>query len=101
MRKTYTLKERELILEKLEQSGLSAMQFCRNEGLCYQTLHSWKKKHRQEHADLKAGFVEVCLPQGMETGQRICVRFPTGAEVWFDQVEPGYLARFCRELGVC
>ena len=41
MGKHYSIQERENILERYRQSGLSAHGFCRQSGFCYTTLLKW------------------------------------------------------------
>ena len=44
-RKRYTQAERLEVLERLAASGSSAREFCRREGLNYQSLLRWRQRH--------------------------------------------------------
>jgi transposase-like protein len=62
----YTAGQRQNLLEAFERSGLSAMAFSRQHGICYQTFIAWLRKRRQSGEALPPGvpaFAEVMLQE--------------------------------------
>lgn len=62
----YTPEQRRGLLEAFGRSGLSAMAFSRQHGVCYQTFITWVRKRRERGADLPAdapAFAELMLQQ--------------------------------------
>jgi transposase-like protein len=64
----YSAEQRREMLSAFERSGQSAMAFCRQHGVAYQTFIAWLRKERVRNAppapDGSQAFAEVMLPQG-------------------------------------
>ena len=61
MSKRFGEQKRKLILQKLEDSDLTAAEFCRRRGLCYGTVMGWRRKLQTsgEHGTHGKPFVEI------------------------------------------
>ena len=83
----YTAGQRQNLLEAFDRSGLSAMTFSRQHGICYQTFIAWLRKRRQTGEALPPGvpaFAEVILqepPPAPTTALRIVLPCGTTLEV--------------------
>jgi transposase-like protein len=83
----YTAGQRQELLEAFDRSGLSAMAFCRQHGVSYQTFIAWLRKRGQSGESLPPGvpaFAEVMLqepPPAPSSALRIVLPCGTALEV--------------------
>lgn len=66
----YTPAQRGELLEAFDRSGLSALAFSKQHGICYQTFIAWLRKRRQPGDVFPPGipaFAEVMLPESTTT----------------------------------
>ena len=58
--------EKAAIIARFEQSGLKAREFCREQGIAYQSFLAWRRKASGHEARRRAapppGFIELALP---------------------------------------
>ncbi len=66
MSKRLSEQKRESILQKLEDSELTAAEFCRRRGLCYGTVMGWRRRAKRMgiRSSERMPFVEVDLVEG-------------------------------------
>ena len=79
-RRHYTQQERERWLTKFDQTGSTAVSFCREHQLCYQTFLRWRKAGRESNA-VSADFIEIEVPAPSSaplTVQQVELTFPGG-----------------------
>ena len=56
--------EKAALIARFEQSGLRAREFCREQGIAYQSFLAWRRKGREgtgPRMDGPAGFIELAL----------------------------------------
>lgn len=57
--------EKAALIARFEQSGLKAREFCREQGIAYQSFLAWRRKGREgtrSRMSAPAGFLELALP---------------------------------------
>ena len=57
--------EKAALIARFEQSGLRAREFCREQGIAYQSFLAWRRKGREGSRPgmaASAGFIELALP---------------------------------------
>lgn len=78
----YTPAQRGELLDAFDRSGLSAMAFSRQHGICYQTFIAWLRKRRQSGEALPPGipaFAEVMLQEAPPSpGAALRIVLPCG-----------------------
>lgn len=78
----YTPAQRGELLDAFARSGLSAMAFSRQHGICYQTFIAWLRKRRQSCEALPPGvpaFAEVMVQQPpLASGAALRIVLPCG-----------------------
>lgn len=76
------------MIERWQQSKLSQVQFCKQEGISYYRFQYWRKKFGQEnnwHQPAADGFVKLKVKDPMQTAAAIEIHFPGGARLFFHQ----------------
>jgi len=97
--------DRRKLIERYKSSGLSKVEFCRENGLKVTTLYGWLSRHgkvrrrrRRASGPVKFAGVEVALgktaPIEIELPSHICIRLQEAGVV-------GDLVKFVREVGSC
>ena len=98
--------DRRVLIERYKSSGLSKVEFCRQNGLKLTTLYCWmnaghgkvRRRRRRGSGPVKFAGVEVALgktaPIEIELPSRICIRLQEAGVV-------GDLVKFVREVGSC
>ena len=80
-RRHYTQQDRERWLTKFDQTDSTAVAFCREHQLCYQTFLKWRKAGRKPNTGAGANFIEIEVPASSpapSTAQRVELSFPGG-----------------------
>jgi transposase-like protein len=57
--------EKAALIARFEQGGMKAREFCREEGIAYQSFLAWRRRGRGEgrpRVAAPAGFIELALP---------------------------------------
>ena len=57
--------EKAALIARFEQSGLRAREFCREQGIAYQSFLAWRRKFREGSRPRMAaptGFIELAMP---------------------------------------
>ena len=91
-------------LDLFEKSGLSAVEFCREHGLCKQTLYNWRHKARRAGSATAAPaprFAEVAVTTAAAsaTAGGICIHLSGDVSVEAGVgTDAGWLARVIYEL---
>src|SRR5579862_3021383 len=89
-------------LALFEKSGLSAVAFCREHGLCKQTFYNWRQRVRREGAAPARrgrGFAQVAVTDGPASSGALCVQLPGGLSIDVAaHTDPLWLAQVLREL---
>lgn len=96
MSKRLSEQKRESILQKMEDSELTAAEFCRRRGLCYGTVMGWRRRAKMEGIGVseRMPFVEVDLVDG-DSSQVM------GSESGAPSQEPSSMAsKLCAELSL-
>ena len=60
-----TDEEKAALVARFEQGGTSAREFCRSNGIAYQSLLAWRRKARdgaRRRPATPSGFIELALP---------------------------------------
>ena len=61
--------EKAALIARFEQSGLRAREFCREQGIAYQSFLAWRRKGREASRPrmaASAGFIELAMPAAPE-----------------------------------
>jgi hypothetical protein len=80
-RRYYTQQDREHWLTKFDQADSTAVAFCREHQLCYQTFLKWRKAGRESNIVSGADFIEIEVPTpppAPPTAPRVELSFPGG-----------------------
>lgn len=82
-RRHYTQSEREHWLAQFEEYPSTAISFCREHGLCYQTFLRWRRDARRNKSstDAPVPFIELGLPVRPSTppkGELVELTFSSG-----------------------
>ena len=91
-------------LDLFEKSGLSAVEFCREHGLCKQTLYNWRHRARRAGSVTAAPsprFAEVAVTTATASGAAsgICIHLAGDVSVEAGVgTDAGWLARVIYEL---
>lgn len=79
-----TKEQRRAILEKLEQSGVSAAQFARLTGLKYSTLAGWRQRHRRRQRQgptRPVQLLEAVVTSAQSASAPVVLRLAGGAQM--------------------
>ena len=80
-RRQYTQQEREHWLAQFDQTDSTAISFCREHQLCYQTFLRWRRAKRESNRAGNPDFVEIEVPGAPvapPAAPRVELTFPGG-----------------------
>jgi transposase-like protein len=102
-RRRRSAEQRNEYLELFEKSGLSAVAFCREQGLCKQTLYNWRHRFRRARGAVPAPprFAEVAVTTASTNAGAICVHLAGDVSVEASVgTDAAWLARVVHELRI-
>ena len=81
VKKRYSAEDRERLMEEQAASGMTAREFCEQQGILITTFHGWKKQQRKAYqakpklaeveVTAQAAPIELELPGGLRIGVRL------------------------------
>lgn len=99
MSKRLSEQKRESILQKMEDSELTAAEFCRRRGLCYGTVMGWRRRAKRMGilGSERMSFVEVDLVGGNSPQEVSMERGESGAPF---RESSSMASKLCAELSL-